>query len=293
MTERQKKNYYLPGPSPWPIVGSIALFCIMFGAANWLHGVSMGHYFFGAGALILIFMMFGWFGTVIRENQAGLYDNKQLDRSFRWGMCWFIFSEVMFFGVFFAALFYTRVLSVPWLGGEGSGVLTHILLWPNFNAHWPLLQNPDPHQFIAPKSVMETWGIPALNTLILLTSGVTITIAHWGILKHRHIQALIGQGVTVLLGLTFLAMQVHEYTIAYLEKGLTLGSGIYGTTFFMLTGFHAMHVTVGTLMLIVIFFRIYRRHFDKHSHFAFEAVAWYWHFVDVVWLMLFTFVYWI
>lgn len=287
-----KGSYYLPGPSPWPIIASIALFCIMFGAANWLHAVSFGPYVFGLGFLILLFMLFGWFGTVIHENQTGLYDNKQLDRSFRWGMCWFIFSEVMFFGAFFGALFYCRAYSVPWIGGEGHGMMTHLLLWPNFDAHWPLLQNPDNAQFIAPKSVMETWGLPALNTLILLTSGVTITIAHWGILKHRHLQALIGQGITVLLGLSFLTMQAHEYTIAYLEKGLTLGSGIYGTTFFMLTGFHALHVTLGTIMLIVIFFRIYKHHFDKHSHFAFEAVSWYWHFVDVVWLFLFVFVYW-
>jgi len=294
MSEHHTKgSYYLPGPSHWPIVGSIALFCIMFGAANWLHGINFGHYVFSLGLLIFIYMLFGWFGTVIHENQTGLYDNKQLDRSFRWGMCWFIFSEIMFFGAFFGALYYLRELSVPWIGGAGSGELTHLLLWPSFDATWPLLQNPDPLQYIAPKSVMETWDIPALNTLILLTSGLTITIAHWGILKNKRMQALIGQGLTVLLGICFLVMQVHEYTIAYMEKGLTLASGAYGTTFFMLTGFHALHVTIGTIMLIVIFFRILKHHFDKHSHFAFEAVSWYWHFVDVVWLILFVFVYWI
>lgn len=293
MGTHSKGSYYLPGPSKWPIVASIALFCIMFGAANWLHQVSYGPYIFALGFGILLFMMFGWFGTVIRENQTGLYDNKQLDRSFRLGMFWFIFSEVMFFSVFFGALFYARALSVPWIAGEGSGTMTHLLLWPNFNPSWPVLRNPDPALFVAPRSIMETWGIPALNTLILLTSGVTITIAHWGILKRRHTQTIVAQGLTALLGVCFLAMQAHEYTIAYLEKGLTLGSGIYGTTFFMLTGFHALHVTIGTIMLIVIFFRIYRRHFDHHNHFAFEAVSWYWHFVDVVWLFLFVFVYWV
>ena len=293
MAQHQKGGYYLPGPSHWPIVGSIALFCIMFGAANWLHDMSFGPYIFALGFCILLVMLFGWFGTVIHENQIGLYDNKQLDRSFRWAMCWFIFSEVMFFGAFFGALFYFRVFVVPWLGGSGHGFLTHIMLWPDFVGHWPVLQNPDPTKFVAPKSVMETWDLPALNTLILLTSGVTITIAHWGLIKHRRLQALIGQGITVLLGITFLTMQAHEYTIAYMEKGLTLGSGVYGTTFFMLTGFHALHVTLGTIMLIVIFFRILKHHFDHHSHFAFEAVSWYWHFVDVVWLILFVFVYWI
>lgn len=293
MNNQQKQvGYYLPGPSYWPIIGSIALFCIMFGAANWLHDVSYGPYVFALGVGIMIFMLFGWFGTVIRENQHGLYDNRQVDRSFRWGMCWFIFSEVMFFSVFFGTLYYIRAWSVPWIGGEGSGLMTHLLLWPNFDATWPLLHNPNPVKFIGPKSVMETWGLPALNTLILLTSGVTITIAHWGLLKHRHVQAVVGQGLTILLGICFLAMQAHEYTIAYLEKGLTLGSGAYGTTFFMLTGFHALHVTLGTIMLIVIFFRMLRHHFDQHGHFGFEAVSWYWHFVDVVWLMLFIFVYW-
>lgn len=292
MGNQNHKGYYLPEPSRWPIVGSIGLFCIMFGAANWLHGVSWGPHLFALGIGIIIFMMFGWFGTVIRENQTGLLDDPQVDRSFRWGMCWFIFSEVMFFGAFFGALFYARNFSVPWLGGEGTGALTHVLLWPNFNPTWPVLGNPDQAKFIAPHSVMETWGLPALNTLILLTSGVTITIAHWGLLKHRHVQAIVAQGLTVLLGICFLTMQAHEYTIAYLEKGLTLGSGIYGTTFFMLTGFHALHVTLGTIMLIVIFFRMLRHHFDGHGHFAFEAVSWYWHFVDVVWLLLFVFVYW-
>jgi len=292
MSDHIKGNYYLPGPSPWPIVASIGLFFIMFGAANWLHDVSFGPYVFGLGFAIVLFMMFGWFGIVIHENQTGLYDNPQLDRSFRWGMCWFIFSEVMFFGAFFGALYYSRDLSVAWLGGEGVGSMTHLLLWPDFVAEWPLLQNPNPAQFVGPQSVMETWELPALNTLILLTSGVTITIAHWAILKNRHVPALVGQGLTILLGVCFLVMQAHEYSIAYLEKGLTLASGIYGTTFFMLTGFHAFHVTLGTIMLIVIFFRIYKRHFNSHNHFAFEAVSWYWHFVDVVWLLLFVLVYW-
>jgi cytochrome c oxidase subunit 3 len=289
----KQRGYYLPGPSQWPIVGSIALFCIMFGAANWLHGVNYGPYVFGLGIAIMLVMLFGWFGTVIHENQTGLYDNLQVDRSFRWGMCWFIFSEVMFFGAFFGALFYVRMWAVPWLSGEGSGMMTHLLLWPNFEHTWPLLNNPSDIKFVPPQSVMETWGIPALNTLILLTSGLTVTIAHWGLLKHKRMQTLIAQGLTALLGICFLLMQVHEYSIAYMEKGLTLGSGIYGTTFFMLTGFHALHVTLGTIMLIVIFFRILRHHFDQHGLFGFEAVSWYWHFVDVVWLFLFVFVYWI
>lgn len=293
MASSNSVNYYIPHPSPWPIIASGALFCLMYGAANWLHHVSFGPYLFGLGVFGIVFMVFGWFGTVIRENQSGVLNNKQVDLSFRWGMCWFIFSEVMFFSVFFGALFYARQFSVPWLGGEGQGAMTHLLLWPTFDPQWPVLQNPNAIKFVAPNSVMETWELPALNTLILLTSGLTITIAHWGVLKNRATQALVGQGITILLGLCFLGVQAHEYTIAYLEKGLTLGSGIYGTTFFMLTGFHALHVTLGTLMLIVIFGRLWKGHFTEQHHFAFEAVAWYWHFVDVVWLFLFIFVYWL
>lgn len=283
-------SYYLPQPSHWPIVGSIALFCLMLGAANWLHDHWFGPYLFFAGFLILLLMMFGWFRTVINESLRGLYD-KQVDRSFRMGMIWFIFSEVMFFGAFFGALFYVRVCSVPWLSGEGSYALTHYMLWPDFKATWPLLNNPDGAQFKGPDSVMETWGLPFINTLILLSSGATITWAHWGLMKNKRKQLITGMVLTILLGLTFLGLQAHEYGIAYMDKGLRLDSGIYGTTFFMLTGFHGLHVTLGTIMLIIITLRCARGHFSKEQHFGFEAVAWYWHFVDVVWLFLFAAIY--
>lgn len=284
-----KKKYYLPEPSSWPLKGSIALICIMLGAANWIHGESFGPYLLGFGFLMMFYMLFGWFGTVIRENRAGAFDNKQVDRSFRWGMCWFIFSEVMFFGAFFAALFYVRLIVIPNLS---SLDMSHLVLWPDFQASWPLLKNPNPGAYVGPHSVMDAWGIPALNTLILLTSGVTVTIAHWSILKDKRKTMLISQLATILLGISFLVLQAREYTEAYLRKGLTLGSGIYGTTFFMLTGFHGLHVTIGTIGLIVILYRMFIRDFNPHNHFAFEAVSWYWHFVDVVWLLLFIFVYW-
>lgn len=287
-----KGTYYLPAPSHWPIMGSIALFCTLTGIANWLHGKSFGPYLFLTGVGILIFMLFGWFGTVIHENRAGLLQDPQVDRSFRWGMAWFIFTEVMFFGAFFGTLFYTRAFSVPWLGGVGHGEMTHILLWPHFKAGWPVYHTPNPSQFLGPKSVMETWGIPALNTLILLSSGATVTVAHWGVLKNKRSQMIIFQLLTIVLGITFLSMQAHEYFMAYTIKSLRLDAGIYGTTFFMLTGFHAFHVSIGTTGLIVVLWRMIKGDFDSHNHFGFEGVAWYWHFVDVVWLGLFIFVYW-
>jgi len=284
-------SYYLPEPSPWPLIGSIGIFTMLVGAANWLHHHWYGPYLFFTGAMILVIMLFGWFGTVINENERGLYD-EQVDRTFRWAMGWFIFSEVCFFGAFFGALFYTRLWSIPVLGGAVHP-MTHYLLWPEFQAKWPVLVNPDNEVFMGAKQAMEAWGLPALNTLILLTSGVTITWAHWALKKNNRRQLNIGLALTFLLGMMFLALQAHEYGGAYEHLNLTLASGIYGTTFFMLTGFHGAHVTIGTIMLIVIWLRSLRGHFTPENHFAFEGVAWYWHFVDVVWLFLFIFVYWL
>jgi cytochrome c oxidase subunit 3 len=279
--------YYVPHSSRWPFLGSIGLFTTMIGVASWLNEVSWGKPTFFVGIAFLIGVLFGWFGDVIRESVRGHY-NKQVDVSFRMGMVWFIFSEVMFFAAFFGALFYARQFALPWLGGDGDGVMTNALLWPDFSAAWP---SSGPAGVGGSYETIPAWGLPLLNTLILLTSGSTVTAAHHA-LKGGHRKALLfWLGITVLLGCTFLFFQAEEYIHAYTELNLTLGSGIYGSTFFMLTGFHGLHVTLGTLMLAIIWFRCLKGHFDKDNHFAFEAVAWYWHFVDVVWLGLFLFVY--
>ena len=284
-------TYFIPKPSHWPLVGSIGLTTTLVGAGSWLHADWYGPYFFTLGLFILFFMMFGWFGQVIYENQKGVYD-LQVDRSFRWGMCWFIFSEVCFFGAFFGALFFTRLWSVPLLGGEMHPI-THIALWPNFQSTWPLLNNPNNLTYVGAHESMSAWGLAAINTVVLLTSGVTITWAHWALKLNKRRQLDIGLGLTIALGVTFLFLQAHEYYDAYTKMNLTLDAGIYGTTFFMLTGFHGLHVTIGTIMLCVILGRSLRGHFTPERHFAFEAVAWYWHFVDVVWLFLFILVYWL
>lgn len=286
------RSYFLPHSTHWPILGSIALFCLVTGIINILHSNVIGHYLLFAGACLLVFMLFGWFGTVITESLEGMH-SKQMDRTYRWGMLWFIVSEVAFFGIFFGALFYIRTFAVPQLGGELHYPETHQLLWPAFQATWPLLNNPNPTLFPGPAHYIPAWGIPALNTFILLSSAVAITWAHWGLKKNRRRQLLIGVITTILLGLIFISIQAHEYLLAYLDYHLTLNSGIYGSTFFMLTGFHAFHVTVGLIMLTVILVRCLKGHFIPEHHFAFEAVSWYWHFVDVVWLFLFIFVYWL
>ena len=279
--------YYVPHGTKWPIVGSFGLLFTLGGAALWLNEHAIGKPAMLLGVAIILFMVFGWFGTVIRESVAGTY-NKQVDTSFRMGMMWFIFSEVMFFAAFFGALFYARALSVPWIGGEGDGALTNFFLWKGYAPAWP---TNGPAQIGGAFETIPAWGVPLLNTLILLSSGVTITIAHHALRAGKRTQLMIFLGLTVLLGATFLWYQAHEYLEAYEHLNLTLGSGVYGSTFFMLTGFHGLHVTLGTIMLIVIWLRCARGHFDRDHHFGFEAVAWYWHFVDVVWLGLFLFVY--
>ena len=285
-------GYYLPEPSPWPLIGTVGLFLLLIGFALALNGVNTGPLAMGVGFAIVVVMLCGWFGTVIRESEGGRY-NPQVDRSFRWGMGWFIFSEVMFFACFFGTLWYVRDYSVPWLGGEGAKVLTGKLLWPSFQATWPLLKLPDPKGFTEAKEPMGAWGIPAINTLLLLSSGATVTWAHWGLKRNDRKQLIKGLILTIALGALFLALQGIEYGHAYSELNLKLSSGIYGATFFMLTGFHGAHVTIGLIMLTVILLRSLRGHFTPDRHFAFEGVAWYWHFVDVVWLGLFIFVYWL
>ncbi|MBN1378144.1 MAG: cytochrome c oxidase subunit 3 [Gammaproteobacteria bacterium] len=284
-----KTNYYVPHHTAWwPIVGSAGLTGLLVGASMILNGASTGSYILVAGLLITLLMMFGWFGTVIRESISGLY-NARVDTSFRWSMIWFIFSEVMFFAAFFTALFYARAYSLPWLGGMGKGVVTNELLWPAFEAMWP---SNGPANIGGAFKVMGAWGIPAINTAILLSSGVTVTWAHHALKADHRRQLILGLALTVILGFTFVALQADEYIHAYSELNLKMTTGIYGSTFFMLTGFHGFHVTMGAVMLTVILLRCIKGHFSPDSHFAFEAVAWYWHFVDVVWLFLFIFVYW-
>ena len=286
-----KADYYVPHGSPWPIVASVSMFVMALGGALWLNGSDAGRTVLLLGLAGLTFMMFGWLGTVIRENIAGLYSG-WVDRSFRQGMAWFIFSEVMFFVGFFGALFYARVLAVPWLGGDGIGEATNSLLWSGFESEWPT-NGPGEIGGDAEGGFQTIgWsGLPLLNTALLLTSSVTITIAHHALKTNNRRLLNIGTLLTIVLGAVFLYVQAYEYVHAYQDLDLRLSTGIYGSTFFMLTGFHGAHVTLGVIMLIVTYIRTLRGHFTPNEHFGFQAVSWYWHFVDVVWVCLFIFVY--
>ncbi|EPT9250249.1 cytochrome c oxidase subunit 3 [Photobacterium damselae] len=284
----QQPSYYVPDSSIWPIVGAVALFLIALGAGTTVGNLLAGNgpWILLTGLGILLIMLFGWFRDVIIESMQGLYSS-QLERSFRQGMSWFIFSEVMFFVAFFGALFYARMIAVPWLGGASNNAMTHTVLWPDFVAIWPLETTPDGRTTQA----MGPLGLPLYNTLILLTSSVTIHIAHMAMEQNRRPRVILFLLLTVLLGALFVYLQGVEYLHAYQEMGLTLDAGIYGNTFFMLTGFHGLHVTLGAVLLFIVWCRVMMGHFSADKHFAFQAGVWYWHFVDVVWLCLFVFVY--
>jgi len=288
MTTHTDEHYYVPHGSHWPVVGSIGLLLLMTGVSSWLNGADFGFYVMLAGFAVIIFMVTGWFGTVIGESEGGLY-NAQVDKSFRQGMFWFIFSEVMFFAAFFGALFYARNMSIPWLGGDSNNFFTNLLLWEGYESTWP---TNGPGNMGGEYDAMPPFGLPLINTALLLTSSITVTIAHHALIENKRAQLKLFLAATFILGFVFVGLQIEEYLEAYRHMNLTLGTGIYGSTFFMLTGFHGMHVTLGAIMLTVIFFRVMKGHFTPDKHFAFEAVAWYWHFVDVVWIGLYVFVYW-
>ena len=277
--------YYVPSPSKWPMVGAISMFFFMIGMSGTVNDQSYGPYALALGLAILAYMFFGWFAEVIQESEQGRY-NDRVDSSFRWSMGWFIFSEVMFFAGFFGALFYARVIAMPWLGD-----LDHkAFLWPDFSAQWP---NVGPAGLVESFQTMGPFWIPTINTALLLTSGVTLTIAHHALRENHREKVVLWLGLTIVLGVIFLGFQAYEYIHAYRDLNLKLSSGIFGSTFYMLTGFHGFHVLVGTLMLLVVWFRVVKGHFSADRHFAFEGAAWYWHFVDVVWLGLYVVVYWL
>ena len=281
--------YFVPPPSAYPILGSVGLFFVILGAGQWVNQSSWGVYSLAAGLLLWGWVMFAWFGAAIHESEAGLY-SKRIDVSYRWSMSWFIFSEVMFFAAFFGALYWARAHAVPNLGSHENA-----LIWPDFRAIWPSVQagaTASPAGTVEPFSTIGPWPLPTINTALLLTSGITLTIAHHALIAGQRARTIFFMWLTVLLGAIFMVVQAFEYLHAYRDLNLKLSSGIFGSTFFMLTGFHGFHVFVGMLMLFFITLRLHKGHFTPDRHFGFEGAAWYWHFVDVVWLGLYVVVYW-
>ncbi len=276
--------YFIPHPSRHPICASIGLVLMLGSLASWINGESWGPIGVLAGLLFLLFTLWHWFGDAISESEGGMY-GKRVDASYRWSMSWFIFSEVMFFGAFFGALFYAREIAMHQLGS-----LDYKLIWPDFNGVWP---NLGPAQLVSQYASMKPYPVPTINTALLLSSGATLTVAHHALRDNHRGKAIAWMAGTIALGLCFLCLQAFEYIHAYNELNLTLASGVYGSTFFLLTGFHGFHVFLGGTMLTVVMIRLIRGHFTAEHHFAFEGAAWYWHFVDVVWLGLYVVVYWL
>ncbi len=289
-TSAAKPYYFVPGPSRHPVMAALGLFFVILGAGQWINDVQWGKYSLAFGFLWFVVVLFQWFSEAVGESEGGQYGHK-IDLSFRWSMSWFIFSEVMFFGAFFTALWWARGHSIPALGN-----IDNALLWPNFKAVWPSLAagaTGSPAGTVEPFQTMTPFWLPTINTALLLSSGVTLTIAHHALLVGKRARTVAFMWATVLLGIVFLTVQGYEYYHAYHELNLKLSSGIYGSTFYMLTGFHGFHVFVGMLMLLFITLRLQKGHFSAERHFGFEGAAWYWHFVDVVWLGLYVLVYWL
>jgi cytochrome c oxidase subunit 3 len=282
--------YFVPAPSAYPVIAAVGLLFVILGAAQWINGAVWGAYSLAFGMLVWLGTLFQWFRESVRESEGGMYGHK-IDLSYRWAMSWFIFSEVMFFGAFFTALWWARSHSVPALGD-----LENALLWPDFKAVWPSMSagaTASPADIVEPFQTVGPFWLPTINTALLLSSGVTMTIAHHALREGHRARTIGFMWTTVLLGVIFLCVQGYEYHHAYSELNLKLTSGVYGSTFFMLTGFHGFHVFVGMLMLLFITLRLQSGHFTANKHFGFEGAAWYWHFVDVVWLGLYILVYWL
>jgi cytochrome c oxidase subunit 3 len=256
---QQKHPYHLVEPSPWPAVGAVAALCVTAGSVIYMHYQQW--WLLILGVVLVLATMFLWWRDVVREATFEGHHTQAVQIGLRYGMALFIASEVMFFVAWFWAFFDAALFPPEAIGNK----------WPP--------------EGIAP---FDPWQLPFLNTLILLMSGVTVTWAHHALREGHREQTLQGLALTIILGATFTCVQVYEYTHA----AFGFRDGIYASTFFMATGFHGFHVLIGTLFLIVCFYRTYKGHFTPQHHFGFEAAAWYWHFVDVVWLFLFTCIYW-
>jgi len=257
----QKHAFHLVDPSPWPLLSSFTMLIVTFGTVLYMHGYIKGDLLYKWGIFCLLILMFVWWRDIVRESTFEGQHTNNVQFGLRLGVLLFIVSEIMFFFAFFWSFFHSTFNPSISLG-----------------AVWPPV-------FL---STLNPWKIPLLNTIILVTSGATVTLSHHAIIWGSKEKASQGLVVTVLLALFFTSLQGIEY----FNSPFSIYNTVYGSTFFMLTGFHGFHVLIGTIFLTICFIRLYFNHFTKEHHFGFEAAAWYWHFVDVVWLFLFLTIYW-
>nr|QPK42074.1 cytochrome c oxidase subunit III [Zhengitettix curvispinus] len=259
LTKNTNHNFHLVDYSPWPLTGAMGGMILTMGLAKWFHLYSMNLFFMGV--LVMLLTMFQWWRDITRESTMQGLHTKKVIISMKWGMILFITSEILFFMSFFWAFFNSSLASNVEVG----------LIWP-------------PQGIIT----FNPMNIPLLNTIVLLASGVTITWSHHSMLKSNHTQTKNSLMLTIMLGIYFTMLQAYEYV----EASFSIADSIYGSTFFMATGFHGMHVIIGTTFLMICFMRHSTLHFSSSHHLGFETAAWYWHFVDIVWLFLYTSIYW-
>lgn len=257
----QRHLFHIVDASPWPLVSSISIFCTAIGASMYFHSYSGGAFLLPLGLFTTVFVFGIWWRDVIRESTYQGHHTKIVQDGLRYGVIFFITSEVLFFFAFFWAFFHSSLAPTIEIGSA----------WPPIGIN-----------------VLNAAEVPALNTIILLTSGATVTWAHHAIVAGNRRDSIIGLGLTILLAVVFTGLQGAEY----LEASFRISDGIYGSTFYLATGFHGFHVIVGTIFLAIQLGRLLYYHFTQTHHFGFEAAAWYWHFVDVVWLFLFVTIYW-
>jgi len=258
---KNSHSFHLVDPSPWPFIAGSSALMLTFGFVLYFHGYNGGVFLFHLGGFTLLLVMFVWWRDIIREGTYEGQHTKSVQSGLKLGVILFILSEIMFFFGFFWAFFHSSFNPSPVLGG----------VWPP-----------------AFLTTLSAWEIPLLNTILLLTSGASVTWAHHAIVLGEKSQACIALIITISLATVFTALQGFEY----LTAPFNISDSVYGSSFYLATGFHGFHVIVGTIFLAVCLFRLYRNHFTTQHHFGFEAAAWYWHFVDVVWLFLFITIYW-
>jgi cytochrome c oxidase subunit 3 len=287
--DHQHGSYYVPDYSWWPILAAIALFIFGLGSVEYF-GVTANPRFLIIGVGMLLLICVGWLSTVVRESRRGLYD-EQMHRTFRWGMVWFIFSDVMLLITILGVIWYYRIFNLPELGGDYPRMLTHFLLWPNFVSHWPVLANPDPSQFTGPQQALTINWQAIMTSLIMFGSGATLYLANRGLRNNHRALFMSGLIATSLLAVGFLLLTGDTIYLAVARFGITFSSGIYGSVVMFLFTIYLMHILVATLILFSIIGRGVLGHFSSQDDFSVRAFTWFWYCMIATWVAIFISIY--